>query len=630
MPPRGDHEELGSLQEARDRLYSPKDLEPISAPAYRGDAEPDVPHAWEQLPIQKAIATRGHTHVRAALYFFGAAVLFFLIALAAAIYLFYFGRNSVSVNNVTVSLQGPASITAGAKVPLSLAITNLNSIPIEDATVTIEFPAGTRSTTDPFKDYPRYTENLGTIENGATLTRSIPVIMYGAAGQAYSLPVHLSYGAQGTNATFEKTDSYEVVITSTPLSVSVDALGETVSGAPLTFSITVRSNSTSILQNVVLSPGFPFGFVVTSASIPKSGSGYLLGTLAPGASKTITLQGTLTGLDREERVFHFTVGTAKTANDPAVAVPYMTLDHSVTIMAPFIQTKLAIDGNTSATTVIAPGTHHTANLTYTNTLATPVTNAIVTVAISGSAVDYNSIQTSAGFYRSSDHTIVFSRDTDPSLSSLGPRASGIGSFSFSTLPTSSATRDPQITFTISVSGTRVGQSNVPEQVSASVVQTAKVATAVAVSVDTLHNSGPFANTGPFPPKPNEATTYTIRWTAQNSGSSIAGASAFATLPSYVTYLNQTAGTGSFSYDESARMVTWIAGDLPQNTTAQGAFQVSFTPSTSQSGSTPALTSPLSFSGYDRFAGVQVNATADAATIQTSGDPGFNYQFGRVQ
>ncbi|MCR4275840.1 MAG: hypothetical protein NUV90_00420, partial [Candidatus Parcubacteria bacterium] len=63
-------------------------------------------------------------------------------------------------------------------------------------------------------------------------------------------------------------------------------------------------------------------------------------------------------------------------------------------------------------------------------------------------------------------------------------------------------------------------------------------------------------------------------------------------------------------------------DLAQGGSAQGTFQVSLTPSTSQKGLAPALTGPVSFSGYDRFAGVQISATADPVTTETKGDPGY--------
>ena len=436
------------------------------------------------------------------------------------------------------------------------------------------------------------------------------------------LPVSFTYGTGRSSTTFVKKSSYPLVISSTPLSVSVETLSETVSGKPLAFTLTVRSNATIPLNNIVLTSMPPFGFTETGSSVPHTGSGFFLGTMQPGATKTITLTGTLTGQDGEQRVFHFSVGTAKSSSDQTLAVSYMTQDASVTIVAPFITTTLALNGDTRPDLVITSGSRQSVILSYINTLLTSVTNASIVVALSGSAIDYNSIQTTSGFYNSTDHSIIFSKDTDPSLAQMAPGASGVGAFTFSTVPSTTSVLTPTVTFTISVSGTRVGQTNVPEAVNASVTKTVKVATIATLLASSLHSSGPFGNSGPIPPRTGQATTYTIQWNVRNSGSTVAGGTVSATLPSYVSYTGKTVGTGSFSYDEASRTVSWAIGDLTQGASAQGAFQVSLTPSTSQRGTAPALTSQAAFSGYDRFAGVQVSASADPLTTETKGDPGY--------
>ncbi len=605
-------DDIGSLERERASLYNPV-ASVHGRPSLSEAAEHTLPHAWEENALP-SVLHQGARRVRLAGMFFGAAVLFFLVALGFAGYFFYFGSNSVSTDKVAIDIQGPTTIAGGDTVPLSMTITNKNPVALQNATIEIDFPDGTRSANDVQNPYPRYVENLGVLASGATVTRSIKAVMFGGAGQTLSLPVSFSYSTASSNAVFEKKTSYSLAVSSTPLSVSIDALSETVSGAPLTFTMTVRSNATIPLDNVVLTASSPFGFSMTSSSVPPSGTSFLLGTLAPGASKQVTLTGTLTGQDAEQRVFHFTVGTAKSAQDTALAVSYMTQDATVSIAAPFITTSLAINGDTSGTSVLTAGSRQNVALSYTNTLSTTVTDASVAIAISGSAVDYSSIRTSNGFYNSSDRTIVFSKDTDPALATLAPGASGIGTFTFSTLPVGASS--PAVTFAISVSGTRVGQSNVPEQVTASAVRTAKVATAIGFQSRASYQSGS------LPPTADKTTTYSIIWDVQNGGSTVAGGTASATLPSYMTYVGNTSGTGSFSYNSASRTVTWSLGDLSQGAAARGIFQVSLLPSTSQKGSMVSLTSSASFTGYDRFAGVQVSATAVPATTNTTQDPGY--------
>jgi hypothetical protein len=617
------------LERARDRLYRPGAgpapmRDPLSAPGNR-----TIPHEWEPAPLAR-VPAKGPRHVKWAAVFFFGAVGFFIVAASASAYLFYYGGNSVSVNKVKVELQGPTTIAGGDTVPLSLAITNQNPVAISNATIEIEFPEGTRSAENIDQSYPRYTENLGTIESGATMVRSVKAVVFGGAGDTLALPVTLSYGAPGSNAVFVKKSTYNLTISSTPLSVSIDTLSETVSGKPLTITLNVRSNAPAALANVVLAANLPFGFSPTSSSVPLTNSSFLLGTLAPGASKSITLVGTLTAEDKEERVFRFTVGTANSPSDSNVAVSYMTQDVSVTIAAPFINTTLSVDGDTSATPILAPGKDHSVTISYENTLATSIANASIAVTLSGTGIDWDSVRTTNGFYDSASRTIRFSRDTDPSFAALSPGAKGTGAFSFKTPPAGATGSSPSITMTVSVAGTRTGESGVPEDVSASVTRTAKVSTTVSLAATALHSSGPFPNSGPVPPLSEEPTTYAIVWAAKDEGSPVAGGTVTATLPSYVTFTGKTSGTGAISYDPASRTVTWNIGDFAPGASAQAAFQVSFLPSSSQKGQQPNLTSGATFSGYDRFAGVQVSAQAAPATTQTPGDPGYVPENATVQ
>jgi hypothetical protein len=619
-------DDTGSLERAREALYSPNPAE-RARPTLTEEGDHALPHDWGKGNIASFLHT-GERHVRFAGIFFIGAVLFFLLALVIAGYFFYFGGNSVSTDKVTIDIQGPTTIAGGDTVPLSLTITNRNPTAIENATVEVDFPDGTRSATNVLAAYPRYVENLGTLASGQTVTRSIKAVVFGGAGQTLSLPVSVSYGTASSNAVFEKKSVYALAVSSTPLSLTVESLSETVSGAPITFTITVRSNATIPLSNVVVGATSPFGFSATSSSLPFNNSSFFIGTLAPGATKQITLTGKLSGQDSEQRVFHFTVGTAKSSQDQTLAVPYMTQDANITIAAPFITTSLAVNGDTSNAAVVSSGGVQNVVLSYTNTLSTTVSNASVTVTLAGSGIDYNSIRTANGFYNSSDHSIIFSKDTDPALASLAPGASGIGTFTFTTLPAGVAS--PTVTFSISASGTRIGQSDVPEQVTTSATKTVKVATAIGFSMSSSHTSDPFGATGPIPPHPNEPTSYVIQLNVQNKGSTIAGGTVTTTLPSYVAYTGKTSGSGSFSYDSSSHVVTWSTGDLPQGSSVQSLFQVMLTPSTSQQGGAVPLTTAASFTGFDRFAGAQVTSSASPATTETVRDPGYVSTNGTVQ
>lgn len=621
-----EHDEVGALERARRRLYTTGtpniDIpQPEAAPK-----ESTVPEAWKKEPVR--MKTK-RSPVRLAAVFFGIALLFFVVAAAAAGYLLYFGGNTVSTDNIVLAVQGPTTIAGGDTAPLSITVTNKNPSTVQNVTLEVDFPNGTRSADNVLAEYPRYTENLGTLSPGQTVTRSVKAILFGAEGQMLTLPVSVSFATQSSNAVFVKRSPYSLSITSAPLSVSVQAPAEAVSGQPFNLALTVRSNAATPISNVVVAGEYPFGFSLASSSVASQNGSFVLGGFSPGQTKTVSMTGILVGTTNGQRVFHFTVGTGKSMNDPTLAISYMTQEADMTISAPFITASLSLNGTQGDAMILTPGTRAQGTLSYTNTLATPVTNAEVDIHIQGGSVDYTTVQTTTGFYRSADHTIVFSRDTDPSLATLQPSSSGLGTFSFSMLPTGVAPHESGITFTISVSGTRVGQTNVPEQITASQVITAKIASVVMLTARTLHSTGPFSNSGPLPPKPNAPTTYTVVWDVKNASNAVAGATVSTTLPSYVSFTNQTTPSGTVSYNDSTHTVTWNAGDLEAGASAEGAFQVSITPSTSQRGSAPALTGPATFSGYDRFAGLKISAQVDPVTTETPSDPGYSSTFGTV-
>jgi hypothetical protein len=239
------------------------------------------------------------------------------------------------------------------------------------------------------------------------------------------------------------------------------------------------------------------------------------------------------------------------------------------------------------------------------------------------------VQVDNGFYQSSDNTIHFNRDTDSALSALAPGGNGVGSFTFTTSPSAAS---GTINLTISIKGQRISQSSVPENVTATVQKTIRVANNLTLSTGALHTSGGFVNVGPVPPTVNQTTGYAVVWKIANIVNAVAGAKVTATLPTYVTWTGQSnASSGAITYNSVTRTVTWDLGDLGANSGAtQASFQVNLTPSISQKGISPSLTSSPVLTGYDRFAQTSLSVTGNAATTDTVGDPGYRPGSGSVQ
>ncbi|HEX8993679.1 MAG TPA: hypothetical protein VF803_00310, partial [Candidatus Paceibacterota bacterium] len=216
-----------------------------------------------------------------------------------------------------------------------------------------------------------------------------------------------------------------------------------------------------------------------------------------------------------------------------------------------------------------------------------------------------------------------------------PGASGSLQFSFATLPQSAGVfTNPEASLLLSATAVRQG-GGAPVAITG-IAQTKVTFTSnVSLGAQALHFSGPFSETGPMPPVVGQSTTYAIVLSLKNSSNALADGVVSTVLPPYVTFVGADMSSNEqVSYDDTTRTVTWSLGDVKAGagyTSAprQAAFQVSFTPSLSQVGSSPQLTGSVGFQGTDRFAQTSVTSQASAPTTQLTSDQQFSQGMGVV-
>lgn len=576
-----------------------------------------APEGWD-APAQRV---RKRFGLRPLEILFVASVAFFVIAGAIAALLIFSGTNTVSAKNVGIAIDGPTAVRAGDTLPLQIAITNHNSVDMELTDLVVEFPTGSRSETDVSVTLPRTRESLGTIHAGESVNRTARAVVFGKQGQNLEVKVSVEYRVASSNAIFVAPATYTVPVSESPATVTVNSLSEAVSGQAMTITVTVASNVTDILSDMILTADYPPGFTFTSATpAPLTGNtAWRLGDIEALGKRTITIRGTFTAEDGEERVIRFSAGT-KGANEGEIAAPLAAGDATVTVKKPFVGIALALDGGQGAEHTVVRGAPIRGDVTWTNNLPDAVEDVTIEVALKGAILDRTSVFTTQGFYRSQDNTIVFSRQNDPRLATVGPGASAVSTFSFATLPLSAGTfRNPQLDVVVTVHARRVGDSNVPEEITSSATSKILVATDLALSA-ALSRTGIFTNTGPIPPKADVESTYTVIWTVTNTANSVANASVSATLPSYVRYTGMASPGEDVSFNAVGGVVTWKIGDLSEGASRTVSFQIGFTPSVSQVNQTPVLVSNQRAYGFDRFTKTQIEKTAQPLSSQSGLSP----------
>ena len=541
---------------------------------------------------------------------FVGSIVFFVVAAALSVFLFFSGNNTVSTRNVAIAINGPTEIRAGETMTLQVVVTNRNSVPMELADLVVEFPSGTRSDTDISVELPRLRESLGTINPGESVNKTIRAVVFGSAETEAITNVTVEYRVPSSNAIFFGEEEYAVLITQSPASIIVDGLEELVSGQQTSLTVTVTSNVPDVLSDMLLVVDYPPGFSFTSGSpAPFAGENvWRLGDIEPDGRREITIRGSFSGEDGDERVVKFETGSEKAGVPGELAAPLAAGEQVVTLAKPFVSASLALGGSITTEYVAERGAEVRGDVRYTNNLPSRIQDLQIAVRLSGPILDKGTVQPERGFYNSSQNTIVWSKENIPNFADVPAGASGVLTFSLASLPIGQGSfTNPEINLEVSVTGRRINEQNVPETVES------KGSATIVVATDLMLASGVGGTVGPNPPQADQPTTYTVNWNATNNTNSVANASASAVLPSYVSWAG--ASDPSVSFNAVGGIITWNIGDMDAGDSENTSFQVTMTPSVSQVGNNVTIISDQRIYGFDRFARKQLERALPSLVTQ---------------
>ena len=632
----GDNEKPHRLEDIQKRLYSPN---PNAIPPKRPGVLHQIGHTvsgvWSDEKTEQVINKVQDVSMRSSTFkkIFIGSLIFFIIALVIGAFLFITGGNSVSSDNVSISVLGNAYTPGGEDLPLTIQIANSNAVPLELADLVVEYGRNKPDLSDP-SDIQTARQSIGTIPSGKSVSQKVDLTLYGDEGSTKQVQFTVEYHIAGSNVVFQQSKIFPVTINTAPVALTVNADTSTTANQPYTLLINVTPNVQKTIPNMMLSVDYPPGFTFQNA---EPGPSYLtnvwnLGDLTPGQNTQIKIVGTIDAQDGEERSFRVYTGSQSTSDKNAIGTTFSSTLHTVDIVKPFLQADLAVNGQTGPQVVAQPKSTITGNITWSNNLPTQILNAKIVATLNGTLINQSSVEASGGFYNSADNTITWDRNTDPELASVNPGASGSLAFDFSTLSlyqNGQISSDPEVSIDVAISGEQPQQGSTDTQQVNSVEHTdIKLSTDFQITGAGLFSQGPFTNTGTLPPVANQKTTYTIKWSLTSSANDVSGVVVRASLPTYVHFLNLiNPTTANVTIDPVSGDIVWNVGTLPKGSGFTGDpvsvyFQVEFDPSLSQVGTAPVLVNKVTATGTDTYTNTPLTATWDTTTTQLFNDPSF--------
>ena len=636
MDPRPYSSEDSGVETLKHRLYSRTDPPaPRARRALRPDDHREVPESWldkEEAaenavqksatpPVQqRARRLRELSNVFTVL--LGFSFVFFLASAGIAAYFFWGGANVVSSDNIDIEIHGPLSVPGGDALTLQLGVVNRNAVPLEAAALTVELPEGAREAGNVAEPLTRVREHLGVINPGERKKTSVQAVLLGEEGDAKRVRVVLEYRVRDSNAVFVKERTYEVVVSSAPVSLTVETLKEISAGQEIALRVKAVANASAPVKNVLITGDYPFGFQFKDANpSPTAGNNvWRVGDLAPGEVRELEVRGTLTGQDTEERIFRFAVGVEDEKSPTEIAAVFQQAEAPVVIKRPFLDLQLVLEGAAgTGDVVIENGRTVRGAVRWKNTLPDPLHEVEITATLKGNIFNRAAVEADDGFYRSQNHTILWNSQTARELARVEPSESGVFSFSFTpfALDPRNPVVNPEVVVEVSAKGRRLSERDVPEIIEASMRRKVIVASRLFLVGETLYDEGPFENTGPVPPRAEERTTYTLVLNVANSTNEVRDAKLVTRVPWYVEWLgNLSPENAAVRFNKVTGELVWDIGTIPAGTgyTApplQLMFQVALEPSLSQRGSEVRLLEAQSLRGVDAYTGV---------VLQTEGAP----------
>lgn len=558
------------------------------------------------------------------------AIFFFIAAAALSSIFILLGSNSISGENISISMSGPFTVGGGEELSVQVGITNQNSVPIQAATLIVQYPEGTQTAGEESKQLLNERIQLNEIRSGETVNVPVRARVFGEENQEYQIKAAVEYRVSGSNATFFKeADPLKFKIGSSPVSINIESVRNIAAGQEADIALTIHSNTSVPLSNILVKAEYPSGFDFTESS-PNVVSGqnvWIIDELLPEESKEVTIKGLVTGQKNDVRALHFSVGVPSERDTLALASVFATASAEFMIEQAFLDVSLSVNNSDEQNPAIQPGEQSNVRVEVTNTLDEAIYDAVVEVKISGDAFSDDDVFVSGGFYDSNTNTVIWDSTSVSRLSQMSPGASE--TFGFSIEPNSDTLRTPQIDLSASVHARRVRESGVSGSLLGSAESSIKIASSVRIRGEIGYSDTAFENNGPIPPVVGETTTYTITLQAEGGSNDAANGVITATLPSHVTWLNNTDGDGEISYNTSSRSIEWNIGDINSNEIAEASFQVSLLPSTSQENSTPTLIGEQQLRAEDRFTGTVVRAKGNALTTQLADEDEYGERNGRV-
>ncbi len=566
-------------------------------------------------------------------------IVFFVIAGTFAFFYIFYNQTSEQ-KELHMKIIAPDSVKSGADFRYQIKLDNETDIDYTKVGLVIEYP---KSTINPLNNKIIKTEEFDfdkDLRAGGVLSKRFNVLLSGSKGEEKEIKIKLYYTPKGYDNILVKRKKYKVIISDSSINLNMKIPDELLSGEMNDFIINVKSNSDSILENILVIVNYPLSFEFVSSEpesifSQSSKNIFKIDKLKPNEQKEIKIKGKIFGQNEENKFFILQAGDTYEHKDEMKTL-LAKAEKKIVIKRPdldFIVTSSKKDDEIGGI-IGFPGKIIPFHIKLRNNLSSLLSDIKIKVYTKSLLFKKKQVDVKKGFFNSNTSTILWDKSTDDQLQVLSGKSSVNEYFSLELKDFKDLAgyyKDMNIKLEFEVSGTNFDSKSSNGRVVKKIVKNIKIPTRVDFASNIYYAKGPFENTGGPKPEAGKEITYTVEWSVYNSNSDIKDVKISTQLPIYVNFKNVISPKNYYvTYNPNSRKVEWTVKNIQAFTGYRTPpekvyFQIGFIPSATQIGTEPVLLKTKFFEAKDTFIeDRKIELELPANTTNLEGDLNYSY------
>lgn len=553
--------------------------------------------------------------------------------LIIALVFFFLGRNSFQESKVELKIEGTQEISAGEMVPYKIVYKNGNKASLGNVKLTFFYPQGAVIIKDDkVIDITSENFDLGELKGGESGEKVLTAFIIGDKGNIKTARAVLTFKPSTINSTLQKETSLATTITTLIVPITLVAPPTIIKGQDISYLVDYRNQSKDDLKDLRFEVRYPNGFSPKKfspqpTSQDQNQSTWEIPLLKQGEGSRITIQGSITGSEKEIKSVLVTLQRKITTANGDTYIDFEKIEASSVISTPPLSIEFILNDSTDYTAHLNDLIRY--NLIFKNNSDFNIGGLNLSVHLDGNMFDFATVR-SEGFFDSRQNTVFWNGSIIPELNNLQPHQKGIAKFEVRLKNRFSGgigARESFIKATAHLETPNVPVEFDVDKLTADSELITRISTSPIFNQKIFLNDSVFGSSGPFPPKVNEKTVFTVRWSLVNPSNDLMPAKISAVLAPGVFWENQTRVNGNQpqpTYDDKRKTVTWNIETLPAGVGVsfpeyEANFQISITPSLNQVNEVVPLLKNISFEGVDTFTKEKILRTINDVTTSNIND-----------